>query len=187
MICLSSQTFLKIQSQNSRANSFQKMPLFLMSAVILDSLSLAFSNIVSSGSVHSFEPSPKTYEYAKANFRSNHCENVHLNQFAITNKDMALNFYDTQEFSAGSFVGSSGELASHNHIEEKITVPGITLDKYVDQNINRIDLIKIDVEGHELDSLSGSKNSIARFKPTVILGFNSYALITHSRTFPQQT
>ena len=80
-------------------------------------LSLAFSNIVSSGSVHSFEPSPKTYEYAKANFRSNHCENVHLNQFAITNKDMALDFYDTQEFSAGSFVGSSGELASHNHIE----------------------------------------------------------------------
>jgi len=49
-----------------------------------------------------------------------------------------------------------------------------TLDDFVkSQSLNRIDLIKIDVEGYELKVLSGASNSLAQFRPSIILEINS--------------
>ena len=45
-----------------------------------------------------------------------------------------------------------------------------TLDHYVKRkNINRIDLIKIDVEGYELNVLRGGIKSIEKFKPILFI------------------
>ena len=38
-------------------------------------------------------------------------------------------------------------------------------------NLNRIDLIKIDVEGMEIDVLNGAKKSILKFKPILLIEF----------------
>lgn len=46
----------------------------------------------------------------------------------------------------------------------------ITIDEYVkEKNIKNIDLIKIDVEGFEMNVLLGGKNSINRFKPKLFV------------------
>ena len=46
----------------------------------------------------------------------------------------------------------------------------ITLDSYVrEKNIPRVDLIKLDVEGAELDVLKGAAVTIARFKPILLI------------------
>ena len=49
----------------------------------------------------------------------------------------------------------------------------ITLDEYVrEKNLPRVDFIKLDVEGAELDVLKGAASTIARFKP--ILALSAY-------------
>ena len=49
----------------------------------------------------------------------------------------------------------------------------ITIDYYIEKNeINDCDLIKIDVDGIELDILKGAKHSIQSFKPIVIVELN---------------
>ena len=53
------------------------------------------------------------------------------------------------------------------------TVKVITLDSYVrKKNLPRVDFIKLDVEGAELDILKGAVTTIARFKP--ILALSAY-------------
>ena len=50
------------------------------------------------------------------------------------------------------------------------TVNAITLDSYVIKNkITDIDLIKMDIEGSELDALKGSKYILNQFKPDLII------------------
>jgi len=46
-------------------------------------------------------------------------------------------------------------------------VPTITLDDYL-LNLPRVDFIKIDTEGHELQVLIGAQSVIAKFKPAII-------------------
>lgn len=55
----------------------------------------------------------------------------------------------------------------------KETTQITTIDSYVrENNIPRVDFIKLDVEGAELDTLKGAKISIARWKP--ILALSAY-------------
>jgi FkbM family methyltransferase len=50
-----------------------------------------------------------------------------------------------------------------------IAVTAVTLDDYVAKNeLPRVDVAKIDVEGHELQVLRGSTDLIARFRPTIV-------------------
>jgi hypothetical protein len=46
----------------------------------------------------------------------------------------------------------------------------ITLDDYAsDENLERVSLLKIDVEGYELNVLKGAQQLIRRFKPNIMI------------------
>ncbi|AMA49679.1 MULTISPECIES: FkbM family methyltransferase [Flavobacterium] len=53
---------------------------------------------------------------------------------------------------------------------EKIEIKTITLDDWVSQNkIEKLDVVKIDVEGHEFDTIKGSKKVLEKLRPTFII------------------
>jgi FkbM family methyltransferase len=53
---------------------------------------------------------------------------------------------------------------------EKVQIEMITLDDWAKQeNVGQIDLVKIDVEGHELDTIKGCKTILETIKPTFII------------------
>ena len=52
----------------------------------------------------------------------------------------------------------------------------ITLDESISVENNKIDFIKIDVEGYELDVLIGGKQTINKFKPTMLIEINDHTL-----------
>jgi len=50
-----------------------------------------------------------------------------------------------------------------------------TLDAFVErQGIDRLDLVKIDVDGHEYPVLKGGAKSLARFRPTLLMEMSPY-------------
>jgi len=53
----------------------------------------------------------------------------------------------------------------YNTCEER-TVTTVPLDSY---EFSNVDLLKIDVEGHELDVLQGARETIATWRPTIII------------------
>ena len=65
---------------------------------------------------------------------------------------------------------------SDNKIVGVIKVPSITLDElFMSLKLNRVDVIKIDVEGAGLDVIKGAEHIISMFKPRIIFEVHRYA------------
>lgn len=63
-------------------------------------------------------------------------------------------------------------------------IASVTLDDVIaSRHLDRVDLIKIDVDGDELSVLRGARKTIARFKPVVIFEIGSYLLEERSISF----
>jgi len=102
--------------------------------------------------VHSFEPHPRTAEMLAANLEYNRRKNVIVHQMALSDEDGTISFQDVK----GSAMNRVLEKATGNSIEVERT----TLDRLVMSARVKPNLIKIDVEGHELATLRGMRNSL---------------------------
>lgn len=105
--------------------------------------------------IYSFEPSKRTFEILHENTHG--IENVHLNNFAFGKECGSFPlYYDSYGSGLASLTKRDLDFLSiEMKLVEEISVS--TVDTFcADQKINRINLLKIDVEGHELDVLNGS-------------------------------
>jgi FkbM family methyltransferase len=133
--------------------------------------------------VHAFEPGRDAYEILRKNF--GHHANISLNNFGLGGESGDRNlFYDE----AGSGLASlSQRRLEHFGIRfdrsEKVTIQ--VLDEYCAQRgIGRIDLLKLDVEGHELDVLKGASQTLGTRKIKMI-SFEFGGCNIDSRTYFQ--
>lgn len=112
------------------------------------------------GQVHVFEPSPVIFEILKNNIRLNNLTNIFLNQKAVSNHDGVIQFEVHREPSISSIKklhqGKNAPL-------QIIPIESIRLDTYWKSVIkgDKVDLIKIDVEGAELSVLSGASELLS--------------------------
>ena len=60
----------------------------------------------------------------------------------------------------------------------------IQLDQWVDEsNIDKLDFIKIDVDGFEIDVLEGAKLTLKRFRPRIMMEFAPYVFEERGQSF----
>jgi FkbM family methyltransferase len=157
-------------------------------AVILDVganlgvTSAIFSVSAPRGQIFSFEPSPSIYPYLLKTIAANDIKNCVPFQLALGAQSGQLEFFDNSaSASASHLVVKDVTLGGHTH---KVEVS--TLDQVVKENsISRLDLIKIDVEGLELDVLNGGRRTLESMKPAVFLEFNSFTLIAFGNLNPR--
>lgn len=110
------------------------------------------------GRVFAIEASPGNFQRLERNIALNRLGNVHARQAAITAEEGPVRFSLSPAVNSGW--GRIGEFASAAGV---IEVPGITFDAFATaQGIDRVDLLKIDIEGHELSFLEGARESLRR-------------------------
>ena len=82
------------------------------------------------------------------------------------------------------FVG--GEVMAQRTAAETIEVPvAVSLDDLVkEQGWDRVDLIKIDVDGPELDVLLGASKTLRQHRPRVVMEFSPYTLSCNGNLSP---
>lgn len=106
--------------------------------------------------VIAFEPHKGVYECFLKNIENANCKNIESYNFACSNKNGKM------FFEANRSTGRS-QIVDYN---TQIRVKTKTIDSYHFQNV---DLIKIDVEGHEDKVLQGAKETIISCKPAIMV------------------
>lgn len=119
------------------------------------------------GVIYSFEPQYYIYELLVTNILLNNCFNVKHYREAVTDEYETINLVNLpptseKNINYGEFKISNKE----NGIET-------TCRKIDSLNLSRLDLIKIDVEGHEESVLRSAKDSIDKLKPFLYIEFNA--------------
>jgi FkbM family methyltransferase len=134
--------------------------------------------------VTSFEPNPETFTLLEKNWGG--VTGVTLSPIALSNYIGQASFYATRVSEASSLLQPTErmiELSSeHKYDHVKIDVATTTLDQYCEiNNIGQIDILKIDVQGSELDVLKGAEKLLQTGKITSI-----YSEITLAETYKNQ-
>ena len=131
---------------------------------------LAARVVGDTGSVHSFEPTPRTFKVLRENTAG--VRNISVNNVAVFREDKQLTLTDygfrrpafnTLFDAAGvGAVGDEGEVTRYD-------VKATSIDNYVAATGARPDFIKIDAEGAEEDIVRGMCDTIKRLQPILTL------------------
>ncbi len=150
-------------------------------------MTLQFAKQVPLGKVYSFEPT----HYAIGRLKSNLLLNQQLSErVQIVNtfiSEKTLNNPDIIAFSSWKVNGESNKNNHPIHLGTPKSTDGVnsvTLDDYIQlNNINKLDFIKIDTDGHEFEIFKGGKESIKKLRPVIIFEIGKYILEEKKYTF----
>ena len=145
----------------------------------------AARRVGSRGSVVAVEPSARELERLKANVALNHLDNVRPFGVALGSGRGEVSFAVAQARHAGmnAIEAQDAGQRTADWAASRVTVPLETIDELVAQSgLHRLDLIKLDIEGAEVDALGGALATIARFRPTILLEVEEERLRTQGRT-----
>jgi FkbM family methyltransferase len=129
-------------------------------------MAVLFSNMISQeGIVHTFEPDPFLYSVLRQNIMQNNCKNVVFHNLAVWNESGKTLFYPKADFVKFESYGSYGidPTATDGQIVDAITIDQL--------NIDPVNVIKLDIQGSELNALKGSVRTINKWKPLIIFEY----------------
>ena len=115
-----------------------------------DTTELFFNNTNISSS-HIFEPSKINLESAKNRLKD--FERVTYHNFGLSNKCQSLYFSDGE--GSSSKISNSGDLIEFRSLDSL--------------NLSSVGILKIDVEGHDLQVLEGAHNTLIKYKPLIMV------------------
>jgi FkbM family methyltransferase len=147
-----------------RKNLNGKLIIFDVGANIGQSIK-RFNDIFPESIIHSFEPIKECYEKMLINFPQ---DRFIKNNYALSEKNTNKKFFINKFSFTSSFTLINSNYEKHfyrerDKLKKTIVVKTITLDKYINLNkIKKIDILKIDTQGHELSVLKGGKSSLKK-------------------------
>lgn len=118
-----------------------------------------------SGMVYAFEPLPRNHRMLIKHLSLNEIFNVQPVQAAISDRDGELRFDPGPGFMAGH-LSDAGALS----------VKCFSVDHFVtrEDRVRPPDVMKIDVEGAELKVLQGARETLTRYRPTLMIDTHDF-------------
>lgn len=120
------------------------------------------------GKVSSFEPNPAVYNRLVLNIMANNCDDniITVYPYALSDKT-----HQTVMYVNPAVLLTSGGSLEHSITRNTKPVP-IHSVEFDSIDFGRVDMVKIDAEGHELSVLKGMVKTIENYSPYLILEVN---------------
>jgi FkbM family methyltransferase len=113
--------------------------------------------------IYAFEPNPSTMQRFRKNVELNGTRGLHLLDMGLSDVPGHAMVVETPAHSGAAYLRQTSRLG----------VPVTTLDIFCEQHgIDRLDLIKMDIEGAELRALRGGIETFKRFRPAMLIELN---------------
>ncbi|HEV7439875.1 MAG TPA: FkbM family methyltransferase [Methylobacterium sp.] len=141
---------------------------------------LIAADVTTRGRIYAIEAAPRNfaaltrnvYEHGASIIRPIHC--------AVGAQEGSVPFFDNSTF---GYVVAEADMAA----SQGTSVPLRTLDYLVaERGLERLDFIKMDIEGFEEEALNGAVATLTRFDPVVMLEFNSWCQIASYDRSPRR-
>ena len=127
---------------------------------------VAAKKLGTNGTVVAFEPSSREYRRLRLHLRLNRLHSVRAEPLALSSATSTRTFF--QITSGDTTRGGLQPPASSDRVSE-ISVETTRLDDYVSRfPLQRVDLVKLDVEGGEREVLEGASLILKKFRPIFI-------------------
>ena len=124
--------------------------------------------------VYAFEAGFEIYGMLKSNLLSNNIKNVEALYLAVSNKKDIVYFHHNRGNVGGSYVTPLVDNSTTSAVQ------AVRLDTWAKENLNRLDFIKCDIEGFEVKFMKGAKQTLKKYKPTMLIEFNPIAYTNNS-------
>lgn len=125
---------------------------------------LNFAKRNTKGRIYGFEPVPYLFRRVTKNISLNPFKNIEVNNIALSNTAETLYFDLPTNNNSGGINMNKVASGTSEKVEAR------TLDSFIaEKGITATDLIKIDVEGFEMNVLEGAKNTLEQFSPTLFI------------------
>ena len=136
----------------------------------IGSHTVILSDICKDGVIYSFELQKLIFQLLNANLLLNTCKNVYSYMEAVSDENKIeyigeVAYEKMSKFNSG--LGSLNMVRGY----EGYPINTISLDNKFNK-IKKLNLIKIDAEGHEVNVLKGAKELIKKFKPLILTEFD---------------
>jgi FkbM family methyltransferase len=141
---------------------------------------LALSQICPRGQVAAIEPVPHTFHYLQRNVAQADSGNIKIFNFALGSREGLALMQGHPSNLACSFIADNYTILASDHFSHKITVKRLD-EAFCELSLDRLDFMKVDVEGFELEVFAGAKKILATYKPIVFLEMNHWCLNIYRR------
>lgn len=130
--------------------------------------SMDFARLAPHGTVVAFEPDPDTFEQLAAHIRTNGLDRVKAFNLGIGAEQREEQLYRMVDANPGMnrIMKNAEVTGDHGSVQVKITPLPPVLEKL---GIDRVDVIKVDTEGFELEVLEGCEEVIDRHHPILFV------------------
>ncbi len=141
---------------------------------------LAAKKLGRGGRVIAFEPSPRERRRMEVHLRHNRIKAVAVEPYALSAGEGVASLNVVVD---GFTTMNSLRPPQINHPTEQVKVDTTSLDAYLDRKkIDRVDLMKIDTEGGEVDAFRGANRLLSQLRPLIIC--EVLDLVTRSWGYP---
>jgi FkbM family methyltransferase len=123
--------------------------------------------------VISYECHPQTFRYLSINLEGK--SNIVCRELAISNSEGEDRIYQYNPLHSGASTLQVNFKSEASPLVYKILKTSLDSEMKIAEFNQRIGLIKLDVEGHEYEALSGAIETINKFHPPIIFEFNQVA------------
>ena len=127
-------------------------------------------NMKNSGQVYSFEPSKRNLYFLKYHIKKNNVKNVKIVDKIVSSKTMSnVRFYEASETTGMNSIIKINE----KNVTTMKKMKSISLDDFCESEDLKPDILKVDIEGSEVDLLIGARKIISKHKPIIFLSYHA--------------